>query len=72
MPLLPALAPEDVFVAELPQHQREPIVISGAGMITCLGLDRRTTWDAVRQGRCGTGPLSSLEQALPDGGAAGG
>ncbi len=42
-----------------------PILISGAGMITCLGLDRETTWRAVQEGRCGMGTLSAMESALP-------
>lgn len=45
----------------------DPIVITGAGMITCLGLDRRAVWREVRQGRCGMGPLTALEQPAPDG-----
>ncbi|MDB5296037.1 MAG: putative 3-oxoacyl-[acyl-carrier-protein] synthase, partial [Phycisphaerales bacterium] len=43
------------------------ILITGAGMITCLGLDRATTWEAVKAGRCGVGPLTALEQPAPDG-----
>ncbi|HEX4794278.1 MAG TPA: beta-ketoacyl-[acyl-carrier-protein] synthase family protein [Humisphaera sp.] len=43
------------------------IVITGAGLITPLGLSRAQTWDAIRQGRCGMGPLTALEQALPAG-----
>lgn len=45
----------------------ESIVITGAGMVTCLGLDRHRTWEAVKQGRCGIGPLTALEQPAPDG-----
>src|SRR5829696_5638365 len=45
----------------------EPVVITGAGMITCLGLDRETTWRAVREARCGTGPLTAMEQPLAEG-----
>jgi 3-oxoacyl-[acyl-carrier-protein] synthase II len=54
-------------VADSRDNQLEPIVISGAGMITCLGLDRRTTWEAVRAGKCGMQQLTSLEQTLPEG-----
>jgi 3-oxoacyl-[acyl-carrier-protein] synthase II len=46
---------------------RERIVISGAGMITCLGADRETTWRAVLDGRCGMRPLTAIEQPLPEG-----
>lgn len=54
-------------MADLQDKQLEPIVISGAGMITCLGLDRRATWEAVRAGTCGMTQLSALEQQLPEG-----
>ncbi len=37
-------------------------VVTGAGLVTCLGLDRHATWQAVRQGRCGIGPMTALEQ----------
>jgi len=46
---------------------RENIVITGAGLATCLGLTRQQTWDAVRQGRCGMRPLSAMESPLPPG-----
>ncbi|QOV91810.1 beta-ketoacyl-[acyl-carrier-protein] synthase family protein [Humisphaera borealis] len=51
----------------MPDPYLDPIVITGAGMVTCLGLDRQSTWEAVRQGRCGIGPLTALEQPAPDG-----
>jgi len=45
----------------------EDIVITGAGLITSLGLDRETTWKAVARGRCGVGPLTAVESPLdPD------
>ena len=45
----------------------DDIVISGAGLVSCLGLDRETTWNAVKAGRCGIGPLSAVESVLdPD------
>ena len=43
----------------------EPIVITGAGLATCLGLTREATWSAVRAGQCGMRPLSALESPLP-------
>jgi 3-oxoacyl-[acyl-carrier-protein] synthase II len=43
------------------------VVITGAGMVTPLGLTRRATWDAVVRGRCGVGPMPAMEQPLPDG-----
>ena len=45
----------------------DAVVITGAGMITSLGIDRETTWRAVREGRCGCGPLTAMEQPLPEG-----
>jgi 3-oxoacyl-(acyl-carrier-protein) synthase len=32
---------------------REPIVITGVGLVTALGMDRETCWQALRQGRNG-------------------
>ena len=49
----------------------DDIVITGAGLITSLGLDRETTWTAVAGGRCGVGPLTAVESPL-DPGADGG
>ncbi len=40
-------------------------MISGAALITPLGLTRQQTWEAVCQGRCGMGALTALEQELP-------
>ncbi len=37
------------------------------GLVSCLGLDAERTWAEVRRGRCGLGPLKSLESRLePD------
>ncbi|MFQ5495095.1 MAG: beta-ketoacyl synthase N-terminal-like domain-containing protein [Phycisphaerae bacterium] len=48
-------------------HYANDIVITGAGLVTSLGLDRETTWRAVLQGRCGVGPLTAVESRLdPD------
>ncbi|HEY2587243.1 MAG TPA: beta-ketoacyl-[acyl-carrier-protein] synthase family protein, partial [Tepidisphaeraceae bacterium] len=44
-----------------------PIVVSGAGLITPLGLSRAQTWAAVRAGRCGMGPMGAMESPLPAG-----
>lgn len=38
------------------------ISISGAGLVTPLGLDRHATWAAVCEGRSGIAPLTRLEQ----------
>jgi 3-oxoacyl-[acyl-carrier-protein] synthase II len=51
----------------------KPILITGAGLITPLGLSRAQTWEAVRDGRCGMGPMAAMESPLPawaDGGQA--
>jgi 3-oxoacyl-[acyl-carrier-protein] synthase II len=37
--------------------------MSGAGLVTCLGLDRQTIWQAVRDGRSGLAKLTQIEQA---------
>ena len=44
----------------------EPLVITGVGLITSLGADRESVWDAVRQGRSGVRPLQGID-GLPDG-----
>src|SRR5688500_5056464 len=41
------------------------IVITGAGLVTPLGLDREQTWRAVLAGRRGIRTLPALEQAPP-------
>jgi 3-oxoacyl-[acyl-carrier-protein] synthase II len=48
------------------------IVITGAGLVTPLGLTRQETWESVLAMRCGIGPLSAMEQPFPgvDGGQA--
>jgi len=41
--------------------------MTGAGLVTCLGPDRETTWSAVTRGVCGVGPLQQVESPLhPD------
>jgi 3-oxoacyl-(acyl-carrier-protein) synthase len=47
-------------------RQREPIVITGIGIIASVGLDRESVWRAVRSGRSGVGSLSGLP-GIPDG-----
>ncbi len=42
-----------------------PVVISGAAIISPLGLTREETWAGVRAGRCGMKPLSAVETPLP-------
>ncbi|MDB5329766.1 MAG: hypothetical protein JWP03_917, partial [Phycisphaerales bacterium] len=50
---------------------RPHILITGAGLVTPLGLTREATWQAIRAGRCGLGPLSAIEQPLPEGSTGG-
>lgn len=45
---------------------REPIVITGIGMITSVGHDRESTWAALRRGRSGVRRLEGLD-GIPDG-----
>jgi len=43
------------------------VVITGAGLVAALGLDRRSVWRAVCEGACGIGPHTALEQTpVPD------
>jgi 3-oxoacyl-[acyl-carrier-protein] synthase II len=44
-----------------------PVVITGAGIVTPLGLTRHETWSAVLRGECGCRPLAAMEQPLPPG-----
>ncbi|HEX4129040.1 MAG TPA: beta-ketoacyl-[acyl-carrier-protein] synthase family protein [Pirellulales bacterium] len=46
--------------------QREPVVITGIGLITSLGAGRESVWSAIRQGRSGVRRLDGL-QGIPDG-----
>jgi 3-oxoacyl-[acyl-carrier-protein] synthase II len=43
------------------------IAITGVGLACALGLSADETWRAVRAGRCGTGAMSAIECALPEG-----
>lgn len=38
------------------------IVITGLGLVSCLGVTPEETFDAILAGRCGIGPMSALEQ----------
>ncbi len=48
-------------------NERSKIVISGAGLVTGLGLSREETWKSVLQGRCAMGPMSAMESPLGPG-----
>lgn len=41
------------------------IVITGMGLVTCLGLDARSTWQGVLERRSGIGPLTALDSVAP-------
>lgn len=41
------------------------IVITGAGLVTCLGLDAASTWAGVLRRACGFRPLTAVESTLP-------
>ena len=45
----------------------EPIVISGAGLATALGLSREDTWQGILRGENGFGPMTAMESPLPSG-----
>jgi len=50
---------------------KDEIVITAAGLATCLGLDRGAVWEAVKAGKCGIAPFTAMEQEAPtDGGQA--
>ncbi len=42
-------------------HQRR-VVITGLGAITDLGHDVKSTWDGLKEGRSGVGPITAFEQ----------
>lgn len=52
--------------ASCPTAGRSGVVITGAGLVSSLGLNRQETWSAVLGGRCGIGPLTALESMLED------
>lgn len=44
----------------------EPLVITGIGAVTPVGLDRESTWAALLAGRSGAGPITAFDaSALP-------
>jgi 3-oxoacyl-[acyl-carrier-protein] synthase II len=45
----------------------DPIVITGIGLVTSLGLTAEQTWQGVLTGRASIGPMPALETPAPDG-----
>lgn len=43
------------------------VVVTGAGLVTCLGLSAHETWNGVLAKKRGLGPMPALEQAIPVG-----
>jgi 3-oxoacyl-[acyl-carrier-protein] synthase II len=46
-------------------NRNDAIVITGAAIVTCLGLTREETWKRVRAGECGMRSFTALETPLP-------
>lgn len=42
---------------------RRRVVITGLGAVTPLGLTMQESWQAVREGRCGIGPITQYDTA---------
>src|SRR5262245_14212003 len=48
-----------------------PVVITGLGLATGLGLDPASCWNAIVAGRVGIGPMPAVESPLPEGSTGG-
>lgn len=44
-----------------PTDYQDAVTITGAGMVTCLGLDVDQTWRRVMDGDCGIGPSTAMQ-----------
>jgi 3-oxoacyl-[acyl-carrier-protein] synthase II len=51
--------------------ENENIVITGAGLVTALGLSREETWQSILQNRSTMRPFTAMESPLPPGSAGG-
>lgn len=40
---------------------KKRVVITGYGVISCIGNDSSTFWDALLEGRCGLGPITKFD-----------
>ena len=47
------------------EDAKDPVVITGIGLITSVGLDRESSWASVQRGRCGIRRLTGLAP-IPD------
>ncbi len=52
------------MVEQNPMALEPDVVMTGAGLACCLGLDRDTAWRGVVEGRSGIGPLTAIESPL--------
>ena len=43
--------------------ERERVVITGMGAVTPVGLTAEESWQSIRQGRCGIGPITRYDPA---------
>jgi 3-oxoacyl-[acyl-carrier-protein] synthase II len=45
----------------MPMENRRRVVVTGIGMLTPLGLDRESTWQAIAAGRSGAAPITLFD-----------
>ncbi|NBT94389.1 MAG: beta-ketoacyl-ACP synthase II, partial [Chloroflexi bacterium] len=43
--------------------RREPVAVTGLGVVTPLGLDVASTWEGLLAGRSGTGLVTAFDTA---------
>lgn len=66
LPSACAIAPQGYSALKASvERRRDPIVITGIGLIASVGNDRESVWRAVQQGRSGVRRLTGLE-SIPD------
>ena len=39
------------------------VVVTGVGLLTPLGIGTETSWEAIRAGKCGIGPITRFDAA---------
>ena len=37
------------------------VVVTGVGLLTPLGIGTETSWEAIRAGKCGIGPITQFD-----------